>query len=57
MALDEGGSGIPAGGRDDRAALRGSAGVVCWRIAAAGGGLAGGIGRYSSGVLDRNAHR
>ena len=57
MALDEGGNGIPAGGRGDRAGLRDSVGVVCWRIAVAVGGLAAGMNRCSSGVRDRSARK
>ena len=57
IALDDGDSGIPAGDRDDRAVPRGSVGDACWRTAAAGGGLAGGIGCCSNGVRDHSACR
>ena len=57
IAFDADGICTPAGGRDDRAALRGSVGGVGWRAAAAAGGLVGGIDRCSSGVRGRSARR
>lgn len=57
VALDAGGTGTPAGDRDDRAAPPCSVGGVCWRSAAAGGELARGSRRCSSDVRGHSACR